>query len=46
MRVYAPNGRVIEGTGVEPDVPVRPTRTQVLAGEDAVREAALRALAR
>jgi hypothetical protein len=40
MRVYAPNGTPIEGNGVTPDIAVRPTREQMLAGTDAVLEAA------
>jgi carboxyl-terminal processing protease len=36
-----PKGRVLEGTGVEPDVAIAPTRAQLLAGKDPVLEAAL-----
>lgn len=46
MRVYAPNGTYIEGNGVQPELLVRPTRDQMLAGDDAVLEAALATLKR
>ena len=46
MRVWAPKGEIVEGNGVKPDVDVVPTRAQVLAGDDAVLEAALAALHR
>ncbi len=46
QRVYSPDGRVIEGVGVAPDVVVRETRAQLLAGEDAVLAAAAAAVAR
>ena len=36
-----PKGRVLEGHGVQPDVPITPTREQLLAGQDPVLEAAL-----
>mgnify|MGYP003353622937 CR=1 FL=1 len=36
-----PSGRRIEGAGVVPDVPVTPTREQLLSGKDPVVEAAL-----
>jgi carboxyl-terminal processing protease len=35
------DGIVLEGRGVVPDVPVRPTRTDLLAGRDPVLDAAL-----
>ena len=41
MRVYAPNGTPIEGQGVQPDLLVRPTRAQLLAGDDAAMQKAL-----
>jgi C-terminal processing protease CtpA/Prc len=44
LRVYAPNGTYVEGNGVQPDVLVRSSREQMLAGEDAVLEAALATL--
>ncbi|MFT7668033.1 MAG: hypothetical protein ACI8X5_000719 [Planctomycetota bacterium] len=44
MRVFAPDDTYIEGNGVQPDLLVRPTRAQMLAGEDAVLEAAVRSL--
>lgn len=46
QRVYSPAGRLIEGVGVVPDVVVRETRAQFLAGEDAVLAAAAAALVR
>ncbi|MHC4957830.1 MAG: S41 family peptidase [Planctomycetota bacterium] len=46
MRVCAPNGTWIEGNGVVPDVAVRPTRAEMLAGKDAVLAAAVAALGR
>jgi carboxyl-terminal processing protease len=36
-----PDGIVLEGRGVQPDEPIRPTRTDLLAGRDPVLEAAL-----
>lgn len=44
MRVYAPNGEAIEGSGVTPDIAVRASRDDVLEERDAVLEAALEAL--
>jgi len=41
MRVQAPDGSYIEGNGVQPDILVRATREQSLAGTDAVLDAAL-----
>ncbi len=41
MRVFAPNDTYVEGNGVQPDVLVRPSRAQMLAGDDAVLDAAL-----
>lgn len=39
-----PKGVLLEGRGVEPDVPVIPTRGQLLAGGDPVLDAAIRVL--
>jgi carboxyl-terminal processing protease len=36
-----PDGTVLEGRGVLPDEPVRPTRADLLAGRDPVLDAAL-----
>ena len=36
-----PKGRVLEGHGVQPDVPITSTREQLLAGRDPVLEAAV-----
>ena len=44
MRVWAPNDTYVEGNGVTPDVFVRPSREQVLAGKDTVLEAAVKSL--
>ena len=35
------SGRRVEGTGVEPDVPITVTRTDVAAGRDPVLDAAV-----
>jgi C-terminal processing protease CtpA/Prc len=42
MRVWGPKGGLIDGRGTPPDVPVRPTRDDVLSGRDPDLEAALR----
>jgi C-terminal processing protease CtpA/Prc len=42
--VFGPKRGLIEGRGTVPDVPVQPTRADVLAGRDADLEAALRLL--
>ncbi|MCC6670502.1 MAG: hypothetical protein IT458_05535 [Planctomycetes bacterium] len=42
MRVYGPKGELIEGRGTTPDVPVVPTRADVVAGRDPDLAAALR----
>lgn len=44
MRVYSPDGELIEGVGVAPGLPVLRTRADVLAGRDTVLEAALKRL--
>ena len=44
MRVFAPDGDPIEGTGVQPDIAVRQTAEQYREGVDAALEAALTAL--
>jgi hypothetical protein len=44
MRVHAPDGTYVEGNGVQPDVLIRSSRAQMLAGEDAVLEAGLASL--
>lgn len=36
-----PNGRVLEGTGVEPDVKIVPTRKELVSGKDPVLDAAI-----
>lgn len=36
-----PNGKRLEGVGVEPDVSITPTRAQLLAGQDPVLDAAV-----
>ncbi len=36
-----PNGKRLEGVGVEPDVAITPTRAQLLAGQDPVLDAAV-----
>lgn len=41
QRVYGPAGGLTEGRGVQPDVPVRWTRDDLLSGRDADLEAAL-----
>ncbi len=41
MRVYSPDGEMIEGVGVKPDVPVGWTREDYLEGRDPDLEAAL-----
>jgi C-terminal processing protease CtpA/Prc len=46
MRVWSPKGRLIEGHGTRPDVPVEWTRDDVLKGRDADLEAALNDLRR
>jgi C-terminal processing protease CtpA/Prc len=46
MRVWSPKGRLIEGHGTRPDVPVQWTREDVLKGRDADLEAALKDLRR
>ena len=46
MRVYGPHGQIIEGRGTVPDVTVRWTRGDWLAGRDPDLEAAFAAIAR
>jgi C-terminal processing protease CtpA/Prc len=46
MRVWTPKGRLIEGQGTRPDVPVQWTREDVRKGRDPDLEAALKDLSR
>ena len=42
MKVWSPKGRLIEGNGARPDVPIQWTRDDVLSGRDPDFDAALR----
>lgn len=44
-RVYGPDGRLTEGRGTRPDVPVTWSRADLFAGRDPDLEAALSVLA-
>ncbi len=46
MKVWSPKGRLIEGHGIRPDVPVEWTREDVLRGHDPDLKAALKDLRR